>query len=344
VNALPASHYVSALRPSLPADAFTPHASRLWLLALHLAVIVCGTALIATGWGGLPGALALSVLVGHGFIGMAFVGHELLHGAVLRSRRASHLVGWVALVPFTLSPRLWKAWHNRMHHGHTMEAGVDPDAYPTLAEFSARRSVRAMERFSVARGHWLAPVCFAAGFSIQSLQLLLTAHRRGYLSRKEHLLAIGESLLGVAGWTTLAAVIGLHAFCFAFLIPLLIANAVAMAYILTNHNLSPLTERNDPLLNSLSVTVPWLFDRLHARFGLHVEHHLFPAMSSAHLPKVRALLVERWPERYQSMPLATAVGRLFATPRIYRSPTVLVSPRTGYEATTLLPRSLEAQG
>lgn len=344
MNTLPASHYVSALRPALPAQAFTPHAAQLWLLLLHLALIVCGIALIATGVGGTLGALALSLLVGHGFIGMAFVGHELLHGAVLKSRRLSHLVGWVCLLPFTLSPRLWKAWHNRMHHGHTMEAGVDPDAYPTLIEFTAHRSVRAMERFSVARGHWLAPVCFAAGFTIQSLQLLVTARRRGYLTRREHLLAIGESLLGVSVWAGLAVAIGPRAFLFAFLIPLVIANAVAMAYILTNHNLSPLTEQNDPLLNSLSVTVPGLFDRLHARFGLHVEHHLFPAMSSAHLPRVRALLLARWPERYQSMPLGSAIGRLFATPRIYRSPTVLVSPRTGYEAATLLPRSLGTQG
>jgi fatty acid desaturase len=69
-----------------------------------------------------------------------------------------------------------------------------------------------------------------------------------------------------------------------------------------------------------------------------VEHHLFPAVSSEHLPQVRKLLLERWPERYQSMPLSSAIAALMRTPRVYRAPTVLRDPRTGYETPTLLPR------
>ena len=43
---------------------------------------------------------------------------------------------------------------------------------------------------------------------------------------------------------------------FAFVLPLLFANGLVMAFILTNHGLSPLTDVNDPLVNSLSVTAP----------------------------------------------------------------------------------------
>jgi fatty acid desaturase/AcrR family transcriptional regulator len=337
VNAHPASHYVSTLRPLLPKESFSPRAGRLWLLALHLTSIAIGFAVIAHRSGVLL-ALAMSAVIGHGFAGLAFVGHETLHGSVLRSRRLSHLVGWVCLLPFGLSPRLWKAWHNRVHHGNTMIPGVDPDAYPTLAEYRSDWRLRLMDRFSLARGHPLGVVCLALGFTIQSGHLLLVARRRGWLSRKEHLLAIAEALAGVAVWLGLAVAIGPRGFLFAFVLPLLVANAVVLTYILTNHNLSPLTEINDPLLNSLTVTVPRFWDVMHARFGLHVEHHLFPAMSSEALPRVRALLEAHWPDRYQSLPLTEAVRRLLRTPRIYRSPTVLIDPQRGFEAPTLLPR------
>src|SRR5262249_10325741 len=120
--------------------------------------------------------------------------------------------------------------------------------------------------------------------------------------------------------------------------PLLVANAVVMGYILTNHSLSPLTDVNDPLLNSLTVTVPRAFAALHLDFGLHVEHHLFPAMSPRHLGLVRDQLIARWPDRYQSMPLVEALTRLMATPRLYATATVLCDPKTGQLAPTLLPR------
>jgi len=61
-------------------------------------------------------------------------------------------------------------------------------------------------------------------------------------------------------------------------------------------------------------------------------------MSSAHAPAVRDLLKARFPERYQSMPLLDALRRLAATPRVYGSAVKLVDPRSGLEASVLLPR------
>jgi fatty acid desaturase len=126
-------------------------------------------------------------------------------------------------------------------------------------------------------------------------------------------------------------------FLFGYGLPLMIGNFVVICYILTNHSLSPLTSVNDPLVNSLSVTVPRWLARVHLQFGLHVEHHLFPSMSSAHAPLVRDQLRARWPERYQSLPIEEALGRLARTPRIYASETVLEDPRSGLRATTIVP-------
>ena len=142
----------------------------------------------------------------------------------------------------------------------------------------------------------------------------------------------------LAGWLAVLALVGPWSFLFVYVVPVLVANGIVMSYIATNHFLNPLTETNDPLANTLSVTAPRWLERLHLQFGYHVEHHLFPAMSTRHAPPVRDLLIARWPERYQSMPLWRALLRLARTARVYKSDTVLVDPRSGREWQTLAPR------
>ena len=60
-------------------------------------------------------------------------------------------------------------------------------------------------------------------------------------------------------------------------------------------------------------------------------------MSSARSPLVRAVLKEKFPDRYQSMPFLTAMYRLMTTPRVYGTHTTLVDPESGYEVPTLMP-------
>ena len=104
-----------------------------------------------------------------------------------------------------------------------------------------------------------------------------------------------------------------------------------MGFILTNHSLSPLTGVNDPLANSLTVTAPRWIEWLTLGFGFHVEHHLFPAMSSRHAREVRQILQNRWPNEYQSMPLVRAMIALHKHPRVYKNSTTLVDPKSGHE-------------
>jgi fatty acid desaturase len=91
------------------------------------------------------------------------------------------------------------------------------------------------------------------------------------------------------------------------------------------------------MLGSATVTTPRIVEWLTLGFGFHVEHHLFPAMSTRHAPDVRALVQARWPERYQSMPLGNALHRLHRSARVYKSATTLCDPRTGREHPTLCP-------
>ena len=86
--------------------------------------------------------------------------------------------------------------------------------------------------------------------------MLACARRWGYLTATQHRWALLETAAGVGLWLALAAQVGLLSFLFVYVLPLLVANAIVMGFILTNHSLSPMTDQNDPLLSSLSVTLP----------------------------------------------------------------------------------------
>ena len=336
--ARPVSYYAGEIRRALPADVdiFAPARSRLLWLPLHLAIITLSTIAIATGFGGWPIMVLLSLVIGLGFGGITFLAHETLHGAVVRTGWLRHLVGWIGFAPFLVSPRLWVAWHNRAHHGNTMHAKVDPDAYPTLDEYRASGRVRFfVDHLALGHKHWAGAMSLLTGFTFQSAFLLVTSRERGYLSRREHKLAILETGLAVAMWLTVALLVGLVPFLFVWVIPLMVANAVVMGHILTNHSLSPLGDVNDPLRNSLSVTLPRWIEHYTLGFGLHVEHHIFPAMSTRHGRQVREVLRARWPERYQSMPLFRALRLLARTGRVYLDETTLYDPRAGKQWPTL---------
>lgn len=335
----PVATYARALRPVLPAEAFTPARSRVMWLPVHAAIIAALVWLIASrtlaGWAW-PIA---SLVIGCSLAGVTFLAHETLHGGVVRGRAAIRIVGWLGFLPFVVSPQLWMAWHNRVHHNHCAQPGIDPDMYPTLEEYRAGRPARIMaDHFGLGRHRLMSLLSIFLGFTGQSVQMLVTARKRGFLTPKLHRRALIETALGVAFWAALGAIVGFVPFVFVYLLPLIVANAIVMVFIMTNHNLSPLTPINDPLVNSLSVTLPRLLEWLTLGFGYHVEHHLFPAMSTRHGPAVRAAVLANYPGRYQSMPLFRALGRLYRTARVYSNNTTLIDPPSGMTWPTLMPR------
>ena len=338
VQARPTSTYAHEIRPLLSREHFAPARSRLLWLPVHLSVLVSGAlalSVLQLPWFCLP---LLSLVMGCSFAGLTFLGHEALHGAVVRSKPLRRVIGWLGFLPFVVSPRLWEAWHNREHHGHTNQAGHDPDAYPTLQEYRQSPLVRAFTAWAPGSKRLRGAFSLLVGFSIQSMHVLVDAGRRHWLNPKEHRRAIAETLLGIAFWTTVAALLGPLAFLFAYALPLLVANAIVMSFILTNHSLSPQTEVNDPLLNSLSVTGPRWFEWLTLHFGYHVEHHLFPSMSARHAPTLRRILQTRWPNSYQSLPLPRALRALHRTARVYETQTTLLDPKSGRRWQTLTPK------
>ena len=325
--------YVRSIKPALPPETFRPARARLLWLPVHVLAIAAAIVLITRGpWIAWPIA---SLVIGCSFGGLAFLAHETLHGAVVSGRRTRRVIGWLSFLPFTLSPKLWCAWHNRAHHGHTNEPIRDPDLYPTIDQYEKSRAVRAVTRFSLGGRRWLGASSILFGFSVQSLGVLVRARAQGTLTRRALTTAILETAAGVAVWTALLVLVGFWPFVFAYALPLVIANAIVMSFIVTNHGLSPLGTVNDPLANSLTVTVPRWVDFLVLGFGWHVEHHIFPSVSARHGARIAAILRERYPDSYQAMPLHRALGALHRTARVYRDDRTLYDPHTGHTWPTL---------
>jgi fatty acid desaturase len=334
---VPQSTYVRELRPALPVETFEPATSRLLFVPVLLGLIVTSIIAIAAGWVPWFVVPIISLVIGGCFAGLTFIGHEAVHGGIVRGRNARLVLGWIGFAPFTISPRLWQAWHDRVHHANANLVD-DPDMYPTLEEYRGSKKIRFfVNAFSLGGRRWRGAFSLILGFTVQAAHQLFAARRRGFLKPRAFTFAILETLAGVAVWATVAALVGFVPFLFIYVVPLVIANIIVMSFILTNHGLSPRVEINDPLISGLSVTAPRWIELLTLQFGYHVEHHLFPAVSSRHARKIRDAIRERWPERYQSMSLPAALLALHRTARIYKDDVTLVDPMTGREYATLSP-------
>jgi fatty acid desaturase len=198
-----------------------------------------------------------------------------------------------------------------------------------------------LEKFSPGSGHTRSGAFLFFWFSLHSLLVLVFhSQRNGYYARVSKRVVYAESAAAWAFWAAVLALVGPWSFLFVYVVPVLVANAIVMSYIATNHFLNPLTETNDPLANSLSVTGPRWLEVLHLHFGYHVEHHLFPTMSGRHAPAVRDVLRRLYGERYLTMPHTSALRLLYTRPKLHREHDTLIDPRTRATFNALAPGDL----
>lgn len=320
----PIGWYASKVAPHLPKEAFRPAPERLWGGLAYLAMAAAGIAAIGLYTLPLAATLAISLVIAVGFAGMGFLAHEILHGTVVKSAWLRDLLGGIAFLQFGVGAKLWRKWHNMEHHAHTQDAHVDPDAWATMEELYRRPALRWVYRL---------PNWFRATANFISFTLFFTIHgllmfKRyiGEFKPRERAVVIAQMLIPWALWISLLAWMGPEKWLFAYVLPLMAANFVVISYISTNHQLNPLTSVNDPLANSLTVTVPRWVNVLHMNFSYHTEHHLFPGMNPKWMPLVQAEILRQWPQQYNAMPWLQALATLARTPRIYGNQTELVDP------------------
>ncbi|WP_347551750.1 acyl-CoA desaturase [Pseudalkalibacillus hwajinpoensis] len=318
------SWYAARVKKHLPGEAFKPVPARLFGGLTYL-IITIGCFLMIGLFTFHPLVnLIFSIIIGACFAGLGFLGHEILHGTVVRKPWVRDMLGAIAFWPLSTGPRLWRKWHNLNHHVHTQHDEKDPDAWPTLERIASSPLFSWIYRL---------PLSVRATFAFASLAVQFTAH-----SFKMFFVYVNEfkpgkqpevwlqTFLPWISWIGVLFIMGLEKWLFAFFIPLLIANFIVMAYISTNHRLNPLTPVNDPLANSLTVTVPKWVDILHFNFSYHTEHHLFPGMNPKYYPLVKKQIKLMWPERYHEMPMLQALIALWKTPRVYFEHKELIDP------------------
>jgi fatty acid desaturase len=316
------------LQAELPKEAFRPQPWRAWLaVPLVLIIAFCLWTLLTNA---LPwyAALPLALLLGNAYGILGFLAHETLHGAVTKTRWIQNSIGYLAFAPFCFTPTLWRVWHNQVHHVHTNEPDIDPDSYGTLTRFQKVPLAKFQFKTGIGSGNLLTAFFFFYRFTYHA-QIVLWVISRKYaklfhaLPRKR---AVVESFLLFAFWIGLAVWAGPWGALFGVVIPIAVGNCILMSYIATNHFLRPLADVDEPVDNSMSVTVPKIVDFFHLNFSHHVEHHYFPTMSARFAPLVRKALLKHVPDRYLAPPHWKAILWLYKTPRVYKDAKTLIDP------------------
>ena len=317
------------IRKELPASTLRRKPWRLAWAAPHVGVVVAGT--WAVGWLTLPWVanLALGILVGNSYAALMFFGHEVAHGSVLRSRRAQDLVLGLCGLIFLISPRLWRSWHNALHHGHPNVPDRDPDNFGDLEAYNQASGARAFLKLAPGSGSWLSAPYLFIFFTIQTQNVLWRKTTDPLFSPTLKRRAIAVTLCMLAFWVALGVMLGPGGALFGVLVPMAVANFVLLAYITTNHMLSPAGPGRDTLEVTMSVSTWKWVDCMHFHFSHHVEHHLFPSLGSDAYPAVRRWLREHASDQYLAPPHLTALRTLFHTPRLYDQRHHLVDPERG---------------
>ena len=329
-NSLSAGKIRHAIRVELPPHVFHPQPERaLIAAALFTAIVATDVAILDLAPFGAVD-VALSLLSGALSASLFFLGHECCHGAILRRRWAQDLLAFPAFLIFLLSPTFWRSWHNKVHHVRTNSPDDDPDNFGSLASYRQSRVVRLFATLTPGSGRRATLLYFAVWFAVhaQVVQWYQSRRCRGFTTLNRRRAAV-ETLVMLVFWFALGLAVGAYGSMLVIVLPMMVANAIIMSYIATNHLLLPSNTVSNPLDDSMSVTTHPVLDRVHFNFSYHVEHHLFPTMSPKFAPLVRAKLQQFVPGRLLAPGHLAALQMVFHTPRMHDANGDLIDPTTG---------------
>ncbi|NJO71231.1 MAG: fatty acid desaturase [Oscillatoriales cyanobacterium RM1_1_9] len=327
--------YAKKLRPLLPAEAFLPDPGKKWILLINIAILMLGWGIASHldqwSWYFLWIYLPLSFIMGNSIIILLFSTHDLMHSSAIKSPFWRQLISLLGLTMLWTPPTFWKAVHHREHHGNTNSLS-DPDRN-YLCEQPDNW------------GKWIQNV-FVPSANVHPIGLIIGMSSAWGVHTFRNLSSVllfnhGLTEYPVVSFTVsprdrraialeLLVMIGLHLSVIAYLgfdpiklllgyfLPIWIGYAGAIFYIYTNHMLCRMTDVNDPLINSLSIRVPRIFDVLHLNFSYHTEHHIFPGMNSDYYPMVQELLKTHYPDRFNLLDAQKTWQLMLQTPRYYK--------------------------
>jgi fatty acid desaturase len=314
------AEYVRVLRPLLPKEAFAPAPLRAVEIVVHLAVVF-GVMALALSDGRVWVQLALAPISGHSMGVLFFLGHELSHGAMIRSARRRYPLEVLCWAVIYTPATMWRHIHER-HHRHT-QTPDDCDRIPIDTEWNAALAAYSMSYPHRRNPRWN-PLTYTQ-YTLYVLGNLFVCLRYGVDPRRPaspYVFAFtGREYLRL--WLECLPILGLRlavyfgggasvrSLLLVDFLPFVLGMGMVYLYGATNHGARPLSRYTDPVLGSMSLIMPRAVDRVHAFFSYHTEHHVFPSMDARWLPEVARLLETHFPDRYRRVSPAEAWRELF---------------------------------
>ncbi len=329
--------YAKTLRAFLPQAAFQPNVDRVIILVINLVILVLGWGIASdldrwiwyTRWLYLP----LTVIMANSVIVLLFSVHDVMHSALIKNRRLLHLITLLGLTPLWMPPTLWRILHNQVHHNHTNSL-KDPDRrYLHDQPMTWGKWIQALlaPSLQVNRVLMTLGMMFAWGvYTFRNLTsvLLFNTDTVDYVPASFRVKTRDRYMIAVE----FLIMLSLH-FCIlqflefdglklllSYFLPIGLGYAGVIFYIYTNHMFCPITEVNDPLVNSTSIKVPAFLDVLHFNFSYHAEHHIFPGLNSDYYPLAQKLIHLHYPEQANYVvDVQTAWEKLLEAPQNCRN-------------------------
>ena len=240
--------------------------------------------------------LLTAVVLGVAFTQVAFLGHDAGHKQILRTRRASYVLGLLhANLAVGLSYGWWIDKHNR-HHAHPNEIGADPDIETGALVFipGEGRRTRLARVLTRAQAYTFFPLLLLEGANLHVAGLLALRERPRGARRLE------------------AALLAVHGVAYVGIILLVLSPLQALAFVAVqqgvfglymgcsfapNHKGMPILapgEEPDYLrrqvLTSRNIRGGRFTDLLLGGLNYQIEHHLFPSMPRPNLRRAQALV------------------------------------------------------
>jgi fatty acid desaturase len=313
--------YIKEVKILMPRQAFNREPKKILYIISYFAILI----LLYYSFqftGNIILFFLLSFLITHCLSCIGFLSHELSHNSIIKNKKYKYpieIISWgINLIPATI----WDRTHNHTHHTQANTA-KDPDRQffksekTTGTKFYTKffyPNKDSMKWNPIVSFHFI-PYIFrniVSSFYSDDSKPRVVPFKPKYSGKQKANISL-ELVIIAAMQIAIFNLVGRNfmAYIFAGPISYLFTSSVLMTYIFTNHFLNPVTEHSDPLLGTTTVEVPALFNKLHFNFSYHTEHHLFPSMNSKFYPALSKILKNKYPDRYNYLPLKDAWKKLW---------------------------------
>jgi fatty acid desaturase len=299
--------------PTLPADAFGELSRRIKDAGLfdpqpgyYVAKIAFTLLLLAGGWtafvlvGDSWWTMAVAAFMGFVYAQTGFVGHDIGHRQVTRSRRGQDILGLIhgnLLMGFSYG---WWVGHHNKHHSNPNHLEKDSDITRRRSIFIPEQGYSRQGRakqFIVRHQHVLFyPLLVTEGIGLRTESIKAIRRRLPRLTRVEAILIALHlvAYFGVVFWVLPAGKAILFILAMNALFGLYIGSVFA-----PNHKGMPIQMPDEDwdwltrqVVTSRNIRSSYLTDFLYGGLNYQIEHHLYPAMPRNSLRKARPITLE----------------------------------------------------